>query len=103
MNEDQRPPLTLEDLLNTGKWQELPSALDTRIVIHPWPDDSVDTVVVRSTGEALGERTNSAGQPVWRHFAAASVVIVLVWNLPPPGALGAPNEVLRSEATDQEV
>jgi hypothetical protein len=103
MSEAQRPPLTPDDLLGTGEWRELPSALDTRILVRLWPDDSVDTLAVRSTGEALGERTDPAGKPVWRHFAATSVVIVLLWTLPPPGESGAPNEVLPNETTDQDI
>lgn len=103
MSDDDKPPTTPQDLLDTGLWQELPSSLDTRILIRPWPDGTVDTLAIRATGEALGERSNPAGQPVWRHFASTAVVIVLAWTLPAPAEPGAPGEVLRNEPTDQDL
>lgn len=103
MTDDQWPPLSPQDLLDTGAWKALPSAPDTQVLIRPWPDGSVDTLAVRVEGKALGERTNPEGQPVWRHFAKTSVVIVLVWTLPQPGEPGAPSEVLRGESTDRDI
>ncbi len=103
MTDDSWPPMSPGDLLDSEDWRELPSSPDTRILIRPWPDGSVDTLAVHPDGHALVERTNSDGHPVWRHFVKTSSAIVLVWTLPAPGELGAPTEVLLSESTDRDM
>ena len=31
--------------------------------VHPWPDNSVDTLAVKGTTEALAEQANETGEP----------------------------------------
>lgn len=84
----------LRELVNTGGWHPLPGAPDMLIFIRPWPDDSVDTLAVRDDTDAVAERTNPTGNPVWRHTGDLTTVIAQLRALPPPGAANAPRQAI---------
>lgn len=90
------PPATraLKALVSGPGWRPLAGSRDLLIFIHPWPDESVDTLAIRGETDALAERTNPAGEPVWRRDGTLIDVIDELRELPPPDAATAPRLVI---------
>ncbi|HEX3782090.1 MAG TPA: hypothetical protein VHX38_20695 [Pseudonocardiaceae bacterium] len=65
----------LRALIDEGGWRPLPGVAALLVYVRPWPDDSVDTLVITGDTDALGERTNPDGAPVWRHVGGLTEVI----------------------------
>jgi hypothetical protein len=82
------------DLVNSGGWFPLPGPPNQVIRMHPWPDGSVDTLVMLGEDQVLIDRTNPVGQPVWRANGTVTEVIAAYHEVPPPFALDAPGEPL---------
>jgi hypothetical protein len=95
MSEDSSPALrAFADLVSSGGWVPLDGQSNTVILMHPWPDGSVDTIVLLSEDEALIDRTNPVGLSVWRVTGTVTEVIAALREVPPPFALDAPREPL---------
>jgi hypothetical protein len=96
MNDDLTPAMrALNDLMISGEWRGLPGPPTAAIFIRPWEDGSVDTLAMQGETDALVERTDAAGVPVWRTTGAVPDVIAALDRVPPPYALDAPREPLR--------
>jgi hypothetical protein len=101
---DLTPALrALRDLVGSGGWQSLPGAPNALVYMRPWPDGSVDTLAMLGETEALIERTNPTGQPVWRTNGTVTEVIDTLAGLVAPLAPGAPREPLRSPSRDRDL
>jgi hypothetical protein len=87
----------LGGLIGAGDWHLLPGAPGMLIFIRAWPDDWVDTLAISGETEALAERTNPAGHPVWRHPGALTEVIAALRDLPAPDAPTAPQVPIPSD------
>jgi hypothetical protein len=95
MNNDGTPAMrAVGDLINTGAWFKLPGPPSMVILMHAWDDESVDTLALHSETDALAERTNPDGEPVWRHNGTVTEVIDALRQLPAPYAPDAPHEPL---------
>jgi hypothetical protein len=70
------------------------------VVVLPWPDGTVDTLAVRGVIQALAERTNPAGHPVWRQVGTVVDVIAQVKALPAPDTPDAPQQVIGGGGAD---
>jgi hypothetical protein len=73
------------------------------VFVRPWPDDSVDTLAVGGADEGLAERTNAAGDPVWRHAGALTDVLAALRALPAPDAVGAPRSAIPRDSVDRHL
>ena len=93
----------LHDLIGAGGWHPLPGVPGELIFIRPWPDGSVDALAVKGANEALSERTNPAGDPVWRHAGELIEVIARLHTLPAPDMVNAPRLILPGDSTDWHV
>ncbi|HEX3785082.1 MAG TPA: hypothetical protein VHX38_35950 [Pseudonocardiaceae bacterium] len=93
--------LELRELIGAGGWRSLPGEPGVLIFIRAWPDDSVDTLAVSGESEALAERTNPVGDPVWRKTGALTEVIAALRGLPTPAAVTAPRTVIVGDAVDR--
>lgn len=82
------------DLVTSDGWRPLPGPPAAVIHLHPWPDGSVDTLVLLGETEALIERTNPVGQPVWRANDTLIKVIAAYRDVPAPFAPDAPRAPL---------
>lgn len=91
----------LRELIDAGGWRPLPGVPTMLVFIRPWPDDSVDTLAVGGADEGLAERTNAAGDPVWRHAGALTDVLAALRALPAPDAENAPRLALPAEPVDR--
>jgi hypothetical protein len=89
----------LRALVSSDGWGKLRGSPDLLVYIHPWPDDSVDTLAIRGETDALAERTNPAGEPIWRREGTLADAIDALRELPPPDAPYAPRLVLPGPAT----
>lgn len=87
----------LGGLIEGGGWRPLPGAPGMLIFIHPWPDDWVDTLAVSGETDAVAERTNPAGHPVWRHRGALTEVIAALRDVPAPDAPTAPRRPIPTD------
>jgi len=97
MNDELSPALrALRELMDSGGWRDLPGPPNTVIIIHPWPDGSVDTLAIRTETHALVERTNPAGTPVWRQTGSVTEVIDALRQIPPPFAPDIPGQALEN-------
>jgi hypothetical protein len=96
MSDDTSPALrAFQDLISTGGWVPLPGPPNLVVRMHPWPDGSVDTIVLLGEDEALIDRTDPVGKPVWRTDGTVTEVIAAYRQLSPPFALDAPREPLK--------
>ena len=93
----------LRDLISSGGSRPLPGPPDAVIVIRLWPDASVDTLAVTSPTQALAERTNQTGHPVWRYAGRLTEVIARLRALPAPDAPDAPRQVIGGGGADRAV
>jgi hypothetical protein len=84
----------LRELVDAGQWRRLPGPPDVLIFIHPYTDGSVDTLAVKDETDAVGERTDPEGAPVWHRKGGLSEIIGLIRALPHPLAPNAPHEVI---------
>jgi hypothetical protein len=104
MSDDPSPALqAFQALVNSGGWVPLPGPPNQVIRMHPWPDGTVDTLVLLSEDQALIERTNPVGQPVWRTNSTVTEVIAAYHELPPPMALDAPRSPLAAPHRDRDM
>jgi hypothetical protein len=104
MSDDVSPALqAFADLVNSGGWFPLPGPPNQVIRMHPWPDGTVDTFVLLSEDEALLDRTNPVGQPVWRANGTVAEVIAAYQKVPPPFAMNAPREPLAAPNRDRDL
>lgn len=62
--------------------------------IHPWPDGSVDLLVIQDFTAARARRTNPAGGVVWRQEDVLGRVVDSLLALPGPGDPAAPSHVV---------
>lgn len=90
----------LGELIGAGGWRAQPAPPGRLVVLLPWPDGSVDTLAVKGVSQALAERTNPMGRPVWRHTGTTVEVIAQVRALPAPDAPDAPRQVIGGDAAD---
>ena len=90
------------ELVSSGGWLPLAGASNQVIRMHPWPDGSVDTLLMLSQTEALITRTNPAGQPVWTAKSPVTEVIAALREVPPPMALDAPRTPLPAPNRDRD-
>jgi hypothetical protein len=86
-------------LVGTDGWHSLAGSPDLLVYIHPWPDGTVDALAVTGETDAFAERTNPAGEPVWRHEGTLADAIDALRDVPPPEARNAPRFVLPGDAT----
>jgi hypothetical protein len=86
-------------LVSTDGWNSLAGSPDLLVYIHPWSDGTVDALAVKGETDALAERTNPAGEPVWRHEGTLTDTIDALRGVPPPDADNAPRLVLPGRAT----
>jgi hypothetical protein len=86
-------------LVSTDGWHSLAGSPDLLVYIHPWPDGSTDALAVKGETDALAERTNPDGDPVWRHEGTLTDAIDALREVPPPNAANAPRLVLPGRAT----
>ena len=93
----------LGELMASGGWRFLPGPPNAVVVIRAWPDGSVDTLAVRGESEALAERTNAIGHPVWRRVGALADIITELRGLPTPDAPDAPRLVLPRDSADRHL
>ncbi|HEX3781319.1 MAG TPA: hypothetical protein VHX38_16785 [Pseudonocardiaceae bacterium] len=97
----QDPVAELEILFEAGGWTSLPSS-DGLIFIRPWPDGSVDSLGIYGAAEALAERTNPGGQPVWRTKGPLVEVIAAIRDtLPAPDAPDSPQSALAGRPKEE--
>lgn len=87
----------LRSLVGANGWRPLPGPPNALIFLRSWPDESVDTLAVRGADEALAERSNPAGDPVWRHVGELTEVIARLRALPAPGMANAPRLILPAD------
>lgn len=87
----------LGELIEAGGWGPVPGAPGMLIFIRAWPDDSVDTLAVTGEADALAERTNPAGHPVWRQPGSLTGVIAALRELPAPDDPAAPRIPIPSD------
>jgi hypothetical protein len=89
----------LVDLINAG-WRLLPVSADGELVevrgVRAWPEDWVDTIVVRFTTDAAGLRRGPSGGVVWERVGDLTEVVDGLLTLPPPSDPAAPQLVLRT-------
>jgi hypothetical protein len=90
----------LQALVGSGGWRPLPGPPNALIFVRLWPDGLVDTLAVRGADEALAERTNPAGDPVWRHAGELTDVIARLRALPAPDAANVPRLILPADSLD---
>lgn len=90
----------LADLIGSGGWRPHPGPPGALVYLLPWPDGTVDTLAVKGATQALAERTNPIGHPVWRHVGAVVEVIAQVRALPSPNGPDAPRLVI-GDGTDR--
>lgn len=89
-------------LVGEGDWSPLPSApADVLVFVRPWPDGSVDTLIIRGQPEVSAERTNPTGHPVWRSKGTVIEVVEALRNVPEPGTDGAPHSILPQDSPDR--
>lgn len=106
---DQHPPATaalraLAGLINTGGWVHLPSGSDELLIfMHVHDDSSVDILAIQGEDDALAERTNPNGDPVWRHEGTLVEVIDELRAVPRPGEPNAPRLVLAGRSATREL
>ena len=94
MNDDEALQ-DLRDLMSEGGWRPLPGTFGgVLIYMRSWPDDTVDTLAVTGPAEAIAERTDPDGCPVWRQLGPLSEVIAELRKVPAPGEPDAPREIL---------
>lgn len=94
-NNDDDALRALRDLIDEGDWRtSLGTTGGTLIYLRPWPDDSVDTLAVTGPSEAVAERTDPNGCPVWRKLGALTEVIAELRTVPAPDAPDAPRDIL---------
>lgn len=93
----------LHELIGAGGWRSLPGPQHALIFVHPWPDESVDTLAIQGATEVLAERTNPAGRPVWRHAGELTEVIARLRALPAPNAANAPRLILPVDPADRNL
>jgi len=86
-------------LINSGGWRALEGSPDLLVYVHTWPDETVDTLAIRGETDALAERTNPAGEPVWRREGTLTDAINALRDIPPPHAANAPRLVLPGRAS----
>jgi hypothetical protein len=91
----------LGDLIGSGGWRRQPGPPGVLVVLLPWPDGTVDTLAVRTVTQALAERTNPAGHPVWRQAGTVVEVIAQVQALPAPDAPDAPRKLIGGGGADR--
>jgi hypothetical protein len=91
----------LGDLIGSGGWRRQPAPPGVLVVLLPWPDGTVDTLAVRGVTQALAERTNPAGRPVWRQVGTVIEVITQMRALPAPDAPDAPRRVISGGGADR--
>jgi hypothetical protein len=91
----------LGELIGSGGWRSLPAPPGALVVVLPWPDGTVDTLAVRGVMQALAERTNPAGHPVWRQAGPVVDIVAQVRALPAPNTPDAPRSVI-GEHTDRQ-
>ena len=104
MSGDLSPALrALHELIGSGGWRQLPGAPNAVIHMRPWPDGSVDTLAVFDETDALVERTNARGEPVWRQTGTVADVIAALGELPGPFASNAPREPLGTPDRDRDM
>lgn len=90
----------LGDLIGSGGWRRQPGPPKVLVVVLPWPDGTVDTLAVRGVAQALAERTNPAGRPVWRQVGTVIEMITQVRTMPAPDAPDAPRQVISDGGAD---
>lgn len=92
----------LKALVGEGGWNPLPSApADVLVFVRPWPDGSVDTLIIRGQPEVSAERTNPIGHPVWRHRGTVTEVIDALRKVPEPESPAAPQSILPQDSPDR--
>lgn len=84
----------LAELVNSGGWRRLPGPPELVVLLHPYPDGSVDTLSVRGESDALVERTNYEGNPVKHETGTLLDMIAVLREMPAPGEPGAPTLVV---------
>ena len=89
----------LNALVSSHGWHSLAGSPDLLVYIRPWPNGSVDTLAVRGETDALAERTNRTGEPVWRREGTLTDAIDALREIPPPDAANAPRLLLPGKAT----
>lgn len=93
----------LQQFVGAGGWRPLPGVEGKLIFIRPWPDNSVDTLAVRDETEALAQRTNPVGQPVWLRKGTLIEVVAELREVPAPDALDAPRTVLPGDSVERNL
>lgn len=100
---DDTPLQELRALLDLGGWIALPGIEGKLIFIHPWPDNSVDSLAIWDETEALAQRTNPVGQPVWACKDTLTTVLAELRDVPAPDAPDAPRTVLPGDSVDRHL
>lgn len=90
-------------LATLDEWRELPGVPESLVLIHTWPDESVDTLTVHNETHAFAQRTNPGGTPVWNRIGAVTAVIEALRQLPPPSDPDAPHELLGTPSRDRDL
>ncbi len=93
----------LRALVSADGWHALPGSPDLLVYIHPWPDGHVDALAVKGETDALAERTNPGGEPVWRQEGTLTDAINALRDVPAPDAPHAPRLVLPGRATQPDL
>lgn len=92
----------LKEFVGGGDWTPLMSApADTLVFIRSWPDNSADTLIIRGQPDVSAERTNPAGQPVWRENGTVTAIVRALRDLAEPEAPEAPRSVLPQDSPDR--
>lgn len=65
---------------------------------HGWPDGSVDVLMVRCSANAIAERTDPDGQPVWHSHGPVADIMDALGKVPPPDTPDTPHRVLPHDA-----
>lgn len=92
----------LTALVGEGDWTPLPSApAGVLVFVRPWPDGSVDTLIIRGQPQVNAERTNPTGHPVWRSEGTVTEVVEALRNVPEPGSPDAPHSLLPQDSPDR--
>ncbi|MFL6118143.1 hypothetical protein [Actinophytocola sp.] len=89
----------LIDLVRAG-WQFIPVSSGDELIevrgLRVWPDEWMDTIVLRYTTDAAGLRCDRSRGVVWEHTGNLPDVVNGLLTLPAPSDPAAPRLVLRT-------
>jgi hypothetical protein len=93
----------LRALILGGGWRLIQHGQEVLIYMYLHVDGSVDTLAIEGEDDALAERTNPAGEPVWRLEGGLSEVIAELRSVPNPDAPNAPRLMLAGRSAAREL